>query len=59
MKKIEHSEEIPEIGFVTWATEKKIRGWVLEVLSSIPVKIDINPQTDSVVTVVFPCRGKG
>lgn len=33
MKKIEHSEEIPEIGFVTWATEKKkkIRGWVLEV----------------------------
>lgn len=23
MKKIEHSEEIPEIGFVTWATEKK------------------------------------
>lgn len=59
MKKIEHSEEIPEIGFVTWATEKKLRGWGLEVLSSIPVKTEIEPQTDSIITAVFPCLGKG
>lgn len=58
MKKIEHSEEIPEIGFVTWATEKK-NPWLGPRGVVIPVMSAMNPQTDSVRTAVFLAGARG
>jgi hypothetical protein len=58
MKKIEHSEEIPEIGFVTWATEKK-NPWLGPRGVVYPCEVCNEPTDRQCRHCCLPCQGKG